>query len=86
MSFLYILKLCVYYVMVKGKTGWGSSGRFELSPKIMHRLLGGHEELAEVMDDLSGQTDVRSGEGAMGRLLPFYYIHRLIVIWVIEWH
>ncbi|KAJ3032096.1 hypothetical protein HDV00_007983 [Rhizophlyctis rosea] len=50
-----------------GKVGLGSSGRFELSPKIASRLVGG-EELATVIDDLSGQTDVRSNAGAMGIL------------------
>ncbi|KAJ3046177.1 hypothetical protein HK097_000989 [Rhizophlyctis rosea] len=50
-----------------GKIGLGSSARFELSPKIVQRLKTG-EELAEVIDDLSGQEDVRSGAGAMGIL------------------
>jgi non-canonical (house-cleaning) NTP pyrophosphatase len=48
-----------------GKTGYGSSGRFELSKKIMMRLMAG-DELATVIDDLSGKSDVRSGDGAMG--------------------
>ncbi|KAJ3092627.1 hypothetical protein HK102_005119 [Quaeritorhiza haematococci] len=48
--------------------GLGTSGRFELSSKIMARLLTGKEELADVIDDLSGQTDVRSNAGAMGIL------------------
>lgn len=43
----------------------GSSGRFRLSDKIVNRLITG-EELAEVMDDLSGLKDVRSTDGAMG--------------------
>ncbi|KAJ1568157.1 hypothetical protein HK096_007403, partial [Nowakowskiella sp. JEL0078] len=48
-----------------GKTGYGSSGRFQLSGTIIDRLTKG-EELATVIDDLCGQTDVRSGLGAMG--------------------
>jgi len=51
-----------------GKTGLGSSGRFELSSKIMKCIIQDGKELADVMDDLSGQVDVRSGEGAMGLL------------------
>ena len=50
-----------------GEIGWGSSGRYEMSRKIMKRLLNG-EELASVIDDLSGQSDVRSSQGAMGIL------------------
>jgi inosine/xanthosine triphosphatase len=50
-----------------GRSGWGSSARFELSQKVMKRLMAG-EELAQVMDDLSGRVDVRSGDGAMGLL------------------
>ncbi|KAL2914907.1 hypothetical protein HK105_205448 [Polyrhizophydium stewartii] len=48
-----------------GRTGVGSSGRYELSPKIMARLLAG-TELADVVDDISGMKDVRSTQGAMG--------------------
>jgi inosine/xanthosine triphosphatase len=51
----------------QGRVGYGSSARFELAPKIIKRLMQG-EELAEVMDDLSGKVDVRSGDGAMGLL------------------
>jgi non-canonical (house-cleaning) NTP pyrophosphatase len=34
----------------------------------MQRLLKG-EELSDVMDDLSGRVDVRSGDGAMGMFI-----------------
>lgn len=51
-----------------GKRGFGSSGRFELSSKIMKRLITGGQELAQVIDDLSGREDVRSADGAMGVL------------------
>jgi len=45
--------------------GVGTSARYELAPAIVARLRAG-EELAEVMDALTGQTDVRSQAGAMG--------------------
>ncbi|KXS14032.1 Maf/Ham1 [Gonapodya prolifera JEL478] len=51
-----------------GQLGLGTSARFELSPKIMRRILSGNEELAQVMDDLSGTKDVRNNMGAMGLL------------------
>ncbi|KAJ3413395.1 hypothetical protein HDV05_008106 [Chytridiales sp. JEL 0842] len=62
---------CGFVVVVdtKGKQGTGTSGRYELSQKIVKRLQGG-EELAEVIDDLAGTTDNRSRAGAMGD-----YIH-----------
>jgi non-canonical (house-cleaning) NTP pyrophosphatase len=51
-----------------GRIGVGSSARFELASKrIIARLQAG-EELATVMDDLTGKEDVRSNEGAMGVL------------------
>jgi inosine/xanthosine triphosphatase len=49
----------------EARVGWGTSARFQLCEKIVQRLKAG-EELAEVMDDLSGLVDVRSGQGAMG--------------------
>ena len=48
-----------------GATGFGSCGRYEVAGAIVRRLQGG-EELCEVMDDLSGTADVRSGLGMMG--------------------
>lgn len=48
-----------------GRIGWGSSGRFELSGKVMKRLLAG-DELATVIDDLAGEQDLRQTQGAMG--------------------
>lgn len=50
-----------------GRIGFGTSGRFELSGKIMREINGG-KELAQVMDELTGEKDVRSGAGAMGIL------------------
>lgn len=51
-----------------GRVGWGSSARFEMSQKIMKKIIEDKMELAEVMDELTGQTDVRSNLGAMGIL------------------
>jgi non-canonical (house-cleaning) NTP pyrophosphatase len=50
-----------------GIAGFGSSGRFELSEKIMIMIYDGME-LAQVMDALTGEIDVRNGAGAMGIL------------------
>lgn len=49
------------------RLGLGTSLRFELSRKISDKILTG-KEMAEVIDELSGKTDVRSNEGAMGIL------------------
>lgn len=35
---------------------------------IVSELLGGHTELAEIVDRLSGQSDVRSNSGFMGMI------------------
>lgn len=51
-----------------GKCGIGSSARFEMSETLMRPILSEGKELAEVMDALTGETDVRSGLGAMGVL------------------
>lgn len=51
-----------------GRVGWGSSARFEMSQKIMRKIIEEKKELAEVMDELTGETDVRSNLGAMGIL------------------
>ena len=48
-----------------GKIGIGCSSKFELSSKFMVPILAG-EELATVIDRLSGENDVRSNLGAMG--------------------
>lgn len=48
-----------------GKLGVGCSSKFELSSKFMGPILAG-EELATVIDRLSGKDDVRSNLGAMG--------------------
>ncbi|KAJ3178395.1 hypothetical protein HDU85_005193 [Gaertneriomyces sp. JEL0708] len=49
----------------EGRVGYGTSARFEVSEKIMGYLAKGME-LAEVIDELSGMKDVRSGQGAHG--------------------
>ncbi|KAJ3231748.1 hypothetical protein HDU78_007504 [Chytriomyces hyalinus] len=50
-----------------GTVGTGCSARYELSAKIMEKILLG-SELAPVIDEISGETDVRSKAGAMGIL------------------
>lgn len=50
-----------------GKMGLGTSPRYQLSDKIMKRILAG-VELADVIDEFSGMQDVRSSAGAMGIL------------------
>ncbi|KEG12618.1 hypothetical protein DQ04_01571010 [Trypanosoma grayi] len=66
-----------------GRHGMGSSARFEMSQRLMSKILNEGKELAEVMDELTGQTDVRSGQGAMGILTAGYlnradcYLHGL---------
>jgi inosine/xanthosine triphosphatase len=49
-----------------GKFGIGSSARFELSPSIMERIIMKGEELATIIDDLTGRVNVRGNDGAMG--------------------
>ncbi|KAF8293616.1 hypothetical protein TcBrA4_0075370 [Trypanosoma cruzi] len=67
-----------------GRCGIGSSARFEMSQKLMSKILDEGKELAEVMDEMTGETDVRSGQGAMGVLTAGYlnraesYSHGLI--------
>ncbi|CCD15675.1 unnamed protein product [Trypanosoma congolense IL3000] len=51
-----------------GRCGIGSTGRYEMSQKLMRMILDEGKELAEVMDELTGEADVRSGQGAMGIL------------------
>jgi inosine/xanthosine triphosphatase len=51
-----------------GKVGTGSSARFEMSPVLMKPILEEGKELAEVIDAMTGLTDVRSDMGAMGIL------------------
>lgn len=60
---LHIRQICV--VDREGQEGWGSSARFELSAKLVNMLKEGRE-LADVIDEVSGKSDVRSNEGAMG--------------------
>ncbi|KAK7196936.1 hypothetical protein NESM_000636200 [Novymonas esmeraldas] len=62
---------CGWMVVVERRTsrcGIGSSARFEMSEKLMRPILDEGKELAEVMDQLTGEEDVRSGLGAMGVL------------------
>lgn len=67
-----------------GREGIGSSARFEMSQKIMRKLIDEKKELSEVMDELTGETDIRSGLGAMGVLTAGHldrkeaYVHGLI--------
>lgn len=50
------------------RIGIGSSARFEMSGVIMRMIIEEGKELADVMDQLTGQSDVRSNLGAMGVL------------------
>ena len=62
---------CGWMVVIEKKTGRlgvGSSARFEMSSKIMKGIIEEKKELAQIMDELTGETDVRSGLGAMGIL------------------
>ena len=47
---------------------WGSSGAIQVPDKIARPVLDQHEELAEVIDRISGEKNVRSGTGAVGIL------------------
>jgi inosine/xanthosine triphosphatase len=47
---------------------WGSSGAIQVPWNIARPILEKHQELAEVIDRISGQKDVRSGTGAIGIL------------------
>lgn len=51
----------------EGRVGLGTSARFELSQKIHERLEAGLE-LADVIDEIAGRSDIRNQEGAMGVL------------------
>lgn len=48
--------------------GLGSSARFEMSEVLMRKIIHEQKELATVMDELTGETDLRSTLGAMGVL------------------
>lgn len=48
-----------------GRLGVGRSAAYEVSGAMMARLAGGRE-LGDVIDELSGGTDVRQREGMMG--------------------
>jgi len=47
--------------------GIGTSARFEVRGEVLRRLLAG-EEMCDVVDELSGDTDVRSKGGMMGTI------------------
>jgi inosine/xanthosine triphosphatase len=49
----------------EGGMGTGTSGWFECPPTILELLKSGRE-LGEVMDDLTGRTDTKKQEGAIG--------------------
>jgi non-canonical (house-cleaning) NTP pyrophosphatase len=50
------------------KIGLGSSGRYQISNKIVRELKKKDEELATIAERLSGQAEVGSGMGMMGLL------------------
>lgn len=62
---------CGWMCVIQKSTGFkgiGSSARFEMSPVLMKPILNDKKELAEVMDEMTGKSDVRSNLGAMGVL------------------
>jgi len=59
--------MCVVERSTK-RVGWGSSARFQMSTKLLTPIVRDGKELAEVIDALTGETDVRSNLGAMGVL------------------
>ncbi|CEO99900.1 unnamed protein product (mitochondrion) [Plasmodiophora brassicae] len=48
-----------------GRIGQASTARMQVSGSVLERINAG-EELGDIVDDLSLQTDVRSGQGFMG--------------------
>lgn len=48
-----------------GNLGLGSSARYQVSKKIAKLIYGG-QELGQIVDNLTGQKDVKDREGAMG--------------------
>jgi hypothetical protein len=63
--------------------GMGSSARFEISEKIIAKLQQG-KELAEVMDELTGKTDVRSTDVPTHTTLFLFFFSRLslLILWL----
>ncbi|EGG25190.1 hypothetical protein DFA_03438 [Cavenderia fasciculata] len=59
---------CGWIVTVdrNGRTGISSTSRFEMPKLVMNEIIDNGKELAEVMDQITSKTDVRSNEGAMG--------------------
>ncbi len=56
-----------YVYIFDGQQGFlGSSPALNLPKVVVDALYRDHRELAEVMDELTGKTDVRSNEGAFG--------------------
>ncbi|KAJ3203929.1 hypothetical protein HDU67_009855 [Dinochytrium kinnereticum] len=75
-----------------GKMGLGTSARYEISAKIMERIHAG-QELADIMDDMTGTKEVRHNAGAMGvfEIYAFTFFFGFILIaWFLrsfdEWH
>jgi len=58
----------VSVVNSSGKVGMGSSGRYEMANHIINEILSNGTELADIVDRLSGKTDVRSSQGMMGMI------------------
>jgi len=61
------------YIYDGHKGHFGCSAALELPDKITDILFGSNRELAEVIDELSGKTDVRSHNGAFGILTNNLY-------------
>lgn len=55
-----------------GKTGLGSTARFELSKKLAKEIFAG-KEMKEVFNELTSRTDVATTDGAMGVLTAGHY-------------
>ncbi|EAL70393.1 hypothetical protein DDB_G0275001 [Dictyostelium discoideum AX4] len=62
---------CGWIAVVKkgepdSNVGVASTARFELPPKVIYEIVENKKELAQIMDELTNKSDVRSNEGAMG--------------------
>eukprot|EP01132_Coremiostelium_polycephalum_P006738 gene6738-8354_t len=68
----------------QGNIGLSSTARFELPQGVISKIVNEKKELAEIMDELTGKSDIRSNEGAMGvftnSLLHRDYIYSHAVI------
>ncbi|GAM20239.1 hypothetical protein SAMD00019534_034140, partial [Acytostelium subglobosum LB1] len=65
-------------IYIQGQMGISSTCRFEMPERVMKGIIEEGKELADVMDELTSQSDVRSNEGAMGiftnSLLQRHYV------------